>query len=88
MKSLVSQVSRLLDGTHVLSNTPADGLRNYHAARACVNARRLHDSYEKLAVIKQALHAYRVTVTLGLEQTVGVRHIHIRNNYTNTTVVL
>lgn len=57
--SMVGDIRRLIDGAHVMG---PDGLRDYHAAAAAVNACRKHDFSARLAGVRKALKNYNVQV--------------------------
>lgn len=63
--SKIHELREMLRGRHCMSNTDADGLRDYHAAKEAINKSRVRDPYRKLAAIKHALKNYSVRVTLG-----------------------
>jgi hypothetical protein len=63
--SKVGTLTTFLKGTHVMGDTaPGAGLRDYHAARRCVDAGRKRDLQDRFAAIKVALKNYRVTVEI------------------------
>ncbi len=57
--SKVGKLTAFLEGLHVMGR---NGLRDYHAAAAAVNANRKRDTLDKLAAVKAALKNHRVTV--------------------------
>lgn len=78
--SKISEILAVIDGEHVMGSAP---LGDYYAAKAARNAGRVKDIIRRHAKIKQALHAYRVTVSFSGVPGDGVR---IRNNAKSTQV--
>ena len=62
--SKIGTLTAFIRGMHVMSNRPEDGLRDYHAARRCINAGRKRDIADRCSTIKAELKNYRVTVVL------------------------
>jgi len=77
--SKIAQVSALLDGQHVISNTSADRLRNYHRAREVMAANRKRGLIVRLAAIRTILNSYRVTLSLECDET-GTDRVVIRSS--------
>ena len=57
--SQIGKLTAFVTGLHVMGK---DGLRDYHAAKAALDANRRRDMGDKVAGIKHALKNHRVTV--------------------------
>ncbi len=66
------QYRRLIDGTHCMSNTPGDGLRDYWTVQAVKGAARVKDAVERLMAIRKAVKNYRVMVNLTEDERVRI----------------
>jgi len=81
-------VSKIRDIENVIGNAHClgpDPLKDYHAARKVRNACRVVSCNERFLIIRNALHAYNVTITLLSSDPIQIR---IRNNRANTEIVL
>lgn len=58
--AIISGIRKFIDGAHVLGE---DGLRDYHAAAAVRDARRIKSEVKRFTTIKSILHPYRITVS-------------------------
>jgi hypothetical protein len=63
--SKVGTLTAFLKGQHVMGDAaPGAGLRDYHAAKACVNAGRKRDLQDRFNAVRAKLKNYRVTVAI------------------------
>lgn len=61
MTSKISQVDKLLQGAHVMSDSP---LTAYHAAKACIDSNRKVGTDRRFAAIQDATKNFRVMVAI------------------------
>ena len=61
----IAKIREFVSGSHVMSNDPSDGLRDYHRAREVMSALRIKDDRERFSKIKNILHVYHVMVSPG-----------------------
>jgi len=66
------QYRRIIDGTHCMSNGPADGLRDYWTVQAIKGAARMKDTVQRLVAIRRAVKNYRVMVNLTADEQVRI----------------
>lgn len=79
MSAIVTGIRKFIDAAHVLGE---DGLRDYHAAAAVRDARRIKSEVKRFATIKHILHPYRITVSPEGP------YVRLRRNDTNTEMVI
>lgn len=81
MASKIHEILTLIEGSHVMGN----GLGDYYAAKKVRDALRIRSCNERFAKIKNALHAFRVTVSLMSSDPIQIR---IRRNDLNKEITL
>ena len=70
MTSKISQLRALIDGQHCMGN---DGLRDYHCAKAALNAARKRNTIDRFNAIRLVLKNHNVIVSLTAD---GKARIH------------
>jgi hypothetical protein len=70
--SKIGALTAFLEGSHKLGNT--DGLREYHAARLVMAAKRKRKLMEQVNAISDAIRPYRVWARCNGETVVLQRH--------------
>ena len=66
------QYRQLIEGSHCMSNTSADGLRDYWTVQAIKRGARMQDVVKRLMLVRCAVRYYRVMVNLTPDERVRI----------------
>jgi hypothetical protein len=67
-ESRIGDISKFLQGSHVMGPGPGNDLESYHAAKAVVNASRKKDPSQRIHAVKQALRNHHVQVGVSADK--------------------